>query len=62
MDDCMGSLSATLDFVFNPHSEETGLGQYDPERLAFTWSVVADAQELDPSWDHVQAVDTSLVD
>lgn len=62
MDDCMGSLSATLDFVFNPHSAETGLGQYDPERLAFTWNVVAEAQELDPSWDHMQAVDTSFVD
>ncbi len=62
MDDCMGSLSATLDFVFNEHSEATGLGQYDPERLAFTWQVVADAQELDPEWDPMQAVDTSLAD
>lgn len=61
LDDCLGSLRATLDFVFNEHSEMTGLGHFDPERLAFTWEVVAEAQELDPSWDPNEAVDTSLV-
>ena len=60
-DDCMGSLSATLDFVLNDHSAATGLGHYDPERLGFTWKVVAEAQELDADWDPAGAVDTSLV-
>jgi NitT/TauT family transport system substrate-binding protein len=56
-DDCMGSLRATLGFVFNDHSEKTGLGRYDPERLAFTWEVVAEAQSLDKGWDPEQAID-----
>lgn len=60
MDDCMGSLSATLGFVFNAHSEMTGFGNYDPDRLAFTWEVVSAAQELDASWDPAQALNTSL--
>lgn len=62
MDDCMGSLAATLSFVFNEHSESTGLGAYDPERLAFTWSVVAEAQDLDPAWDPTNVVDVSMID
>ncbi len=61
MDDCMGSLDATLTFVFNDHSAATGLGRHDPERLAFTYGVVADAQDLDPGWDYSQAVDHSYV-
>lgn len=61
MDDCMGSITATLDFVFNAHSDENGLGQYNAERLNFTWEVVAAAQELDAGWDPNQAVDTSQV-
>jgi len=60
-DDCMGSLKATLDFVFNEHSEKTGLGRFDPERLAFTWQVVAEAQELDASWDPMSAIDVSHI-
>lgn len=61
LDDCMGSLQATLGFVFNEHSEATGFGRTDPERLAFTWQVVAEAQGLDAAWDPMQAVDTRLV-
>ena len=60
-DDCMGSLNATMTFVFNDHSSATGLGRHDPERLKFTYEVVADAQELDPHWDYNQAVDHSYV-
>lgn len=59
VDDCQGSLKATMGFVFNEHSEKTGPGKFDPERLQFTWDVVAEAQELDESWDYKQAVDTS---
>lgn len=61
LDDCIGSVKATLGFVFNEHSEQTGLGLYDPDRLAFTWDAVAESQELDKSWDPTQAVDVSLV-
>jgi len=61
LDDCMGSLNATLTFVFNDHSAATGLGRHDPERLAFTYEVVADAQDLDAGWDYSQAVDHSHV-
>lgn len=61
LDDCLGSLDATLGFVFNAHSDATGFGHYDPDRLAFTWEVVAEAQELDPAWDPTRAVDTSHV-
>ena len=60
-DDCMGSLNATLTFVFNDHSAATGLGRHDQERLKFTYEVVADAQDLDPGWDYSQAVDHSHV-
>ncbi len=61
LDDCMGSLNATLTFVFNDHSAATGLGRHDPERMAFTYEVVADAQDLDAGWDYSQAVDHRYV-
>lgn len=62
LDDCLGSLRATLAFVFNEHSEKFGWGKASDERLAFTWKVVAESQELPPSWDPKQAIDTSAVD
>ncbi|WP_185984478.1 ABC transporter substrate-binding protein [Aureimonas mangrovi] len=61
MDDCMGSLSATLEFVFNDHSREAGLGTVDAERLATTWQAVAEAEGLDLDWDPTQAFDTSFL-
>jgi NitT/TauT family transport system substrate-binding protein len=60
-DDCEGSLRATMGFVFNDHERQTGLGRFDPERLAFTWKVVAESLQLDLAWDPTQAVDTSLL-
>jgi len=60
-DDCEGSLRATMGFVFNDHQRQTGLGRFDPERLAFTWKVVAESLQLDPGWDPKQAIDTSLL-
>ncbi len=57
LDDCQGSLRATLTYVFNEHQAKTGLGRQDPERLAFTWKQVAESQGLDAGWDHTQAVD-----
>ena len=61
LDDCLGSLKATMSFVINDHSKQTGLGRFDPERLKYTWEVVADSQELPKDWDYLQAVDTSLL-
>ncbi len=61
LDDCQGSLRATVDFVFNSHSKSTGLGQIDDARLAFTYETVAAAQSLDAKWDPHQAIDTSHV-
>ena len=58
-DDCMGSLRATMSYVFNAHQEKTGFGRHDPERIAFTWTQVAQAQQIDPSWDYAQAIDLS---
>lgn len=60
-DDCEGSLRATMGFIFNDHQRKTGLGRFDPERLAFTWKVVAESLQLDPAWDPTQAIDTSLL-
>lgn len=60
-DDCEGSLRATMGFVFNDHQRETGLGRFQPDRLAFTWRVVAESLQLDQSWDPAQAIDTTLL-
>lgn len=61
LDDCLGSLAATLTFVFNDHSEEVGLGNVSPERLAFTWEVVKEAQEIEIDFDPAEAIDISMV-
>ena len=60
-DDCEGSLRATMGFVLNDHQQRTGLGRFDPERLAFTWRVVAESLQLPAEWDPLQAIDTSLL-
>jgi NitT/TauT family transport system substrate-binding protein len=60
-DDCEGSLRATMGFVFNDHQRETGLGRFAPDRLAFTWRVVAESLQLDPAWNPAQAVNTTLL-
>ena len=36
VDDCVGSVRATLGFVFNDHSKATGLGYYAEDRFKFT--------------------------
>jgi NitT/TauT family transport system substrate-binding protein len=56
-DDCMGSLKATLTYVFNDHEKKFGWGATSPERLSATWVNVAEAQELDKKWDAKQAFD-----
>lgn len=60
-DDCEGSLRAVMTFVFNDHQRQTGLGRFDPERLAFTWRIVAESLNLNPDWDPTQAVDTRFL-
>jgi NitT/TauT family transport system substrate-binding protein len=60
-DDCEGSLRAVVSFVFTDHARETGLGRFEPARLANTWRVVAESLQLDAAWDPSQAVDTSLL-
>ena len=62
LDDCLGSVRATLTFVYNDHSQQYGWGKESPERLDFTWKAIAEAQELDAKWDYKQAIDTSLVE
>jgi NitT/TauT family transport system substrate-binding protein len=62
LDDCLGSVRATLAFVYNDHTQQFGWGKEGPERLEFTWKAVADSQELKPDWDYKQAIDTSLVE
>jgi NitT/TauT family transport system substrate-binding protein len=61
LDDCMGSLRAALTYVFNDHQRKFGFGATSPERLAATWSAVADAQELDRKWNSAQAFDTRFL-
>ena len=61
LDDCVHSVAAVMDFVYSDHEKQFGFGKESPERLAFTWKAVADAQELDATWDPRQAFDTSLV-
>src|ERR1700704_1105027 len=59
LDDCLGSVKATLTFVYNDHTQQYGWGKESPERLDFTWKAIAEAQELKPDWDYKQAIDTS---
>jgi NitT/TauT family transport system substrate-binding protein len=61
VDDCVGSVRATLGFVFNDHSKATGLGYVADDRFKFTYSVVAESQGLDPKWDPKQAIDVRFL-
>ncbi len=61
VDDCVGSVRATLGFVFNDHSKATGLGYYADDRFKFTYAVVAESQQLDPKWDPHQAIDVRFL-
>ena len=62
LDDCLGSVRATLAFVYNDHTQQFGWGKEGPERLEFTWKAVAESQELKLDWNYKQAIDTSLVE
>jgi NitT/TauT family transport system substrate-binding protein len=57
VDDCQGSVKATLGYVFNDHSKAVGLGRFAEDRLKVTYDVVAESQGLDPRWDPHQALD-----
>jgi len=58
MDDCLGSLKATMTFVFNEHEKQFGFEQVSPERLKATWEGVATSQDLPLNWDPRQAFET----
>ena len=49
VDDVTGSWLDASKLVFNEVTEKDGLGVFEPERLAATWSRVAAAQDLEPS-------------
>jgi NitT/TauT family transport system substrate-binding protein len=50
-----------MGFVFNEHQRATGQGHFAPDRLAATWTAVAESLKLDASWDPKQAIDDSFV-
>jgi hypothetical protein len=50
-----------MSFVWTDHTKQHGYGKESAERLAFTWDVVAESQELPKTWDYKQALDTSLL-
>lgn len=61
LDDCIGSLKATLSFIFTDHAKEAGVGGITSERLKKTYEVVAQAQQLDAKVDPSTAVDMSFL-
>ncbi|MGO4665307.1 ABC transporter substrate-binding protein [Bosea sp. 2YAB26] len=61
LDDCLGSLKATLGFIFTDHAKEAGVGGITTERLNKTYEVVAQSQNLDPKLDPATAVDMSFL-
>ncbi|CAN0445554.1 unnamed protein product, partial [Phaeothamnion confervicola] len=61
LDDCMGSVKAVMQFVFNDHSKEFGWGKESADRLKFSWDTIAVANELKADFDYKQAIDTSAV-
>jgi NitT/TauT family transport system substrate-binding protein len=61
LDDCLNSLKATLEFVFNDYEKKYGFGQVTAERLNETWKAVSESQDLDPKWNPAQAVDTRFL-
>ncbi len=60
IDDCLGSLKATMAFVFTEHEKQFGFGQVSPERLKTTWEAVASSQDLPVGWDPLQAFETKF--
>lgn len=61
LDDCLGSLKATLGFIFTDHAKEAGVGGITADRLKKTYDVVAQAQSLDPKLDPASAADLSFL-
>jgi NitT/TauT family transport system substrate-binding protein len=61
LDDCIGSVKAVMEFVFNDHSKQFGWGKESPERLKFSWDTIQSANELKPDFDYKTTIDTSAV-
>lgn len=55
-DDALGALKVLNAYFFNERSEKNGFGCYNEEQLADSYKVVAEAQDLDPSYDYKQVV------
>lgn len=60
-DDALGSLRIMYTYINNDTTKVDGFGQFNAQRLAKTYKMVADAQGLDPSADPAQFVDTRYV-
>jgi NitT/TauT family transport system substrate-binding protein len=60
-DDCVGSLTAVNSYVFNDFSAKSGMGKFDAARSEQTWQQVVKAQELNPSFNYKQVLDTSFL-
>jgi NitT/TauT family transport system substrate-binding protein len=60
-DDAMGSMRIMMRYMWNDATEAAGFGHFLPDRLRETYRVVAQAQNLDPNYDVMQFIDTSLL-
>ncbi len=61
LEDCLGTFSLVLKYVFNDVAAKDGLGAINDARLKETYAIVAKAQELDPNANPSDAVDTSFL-
>lgn len=61
VEDSEAYINAVLKYIFNETTEKVGLFHFEPGQLANTYKVVAQAQDLDPSQDPAQFIDTSLL-
>jgi hypothetical protein len=61
VDDALGSLRTMMSYTVTEDARRVGFGKFDPEQLANTYKVVAEAQQLDPTVNPQSFVDTSLL-
>jgi NitT/TauT family transport system substrate-binding protein len=61
VDDAMGSMRIMYQYMFPQGMTADAFGYFEPERLKETYRVVAMAQDLDPTSDPAQFIDTSLL-
>jgi NitT/TauT family transport system substrate-binding protein len=61
VDSGVGAMKTMFEYMFPAGMEDQQFGYFQPEQLKETYGVVAKAQDLDPSLDPAQFVDTSLL-